>query len=202
MKLYFSPGACSLASHITAVEAGVAIELVRVNLVEKKLDNGEDYRAINAKGSVPALAIDGLVLTEGVAIQQYLADQDLSAGLLPAIGTIDRYRVLEWLNFIASELHKAVGGLFDRTLTDAEKEKLRAKAEARLTIANQALEGCDFLVANRFSLADVYLFVVLRWTHYHGFDLPTRWPNLAAFQERMCARESIRQAMSAEGLKK
>jgi glutathione S-transferase len=200
MKLYYSPGACSLSPHIVAREAGLPISLVKVDLRGKKTVTGDDYRAISGKGYVPLLELDdGTRLTEGPAIVQYLADQAPAAQLAPANGTVPRYRLQEWLNFITSELHKQFSPLFDPTMPEDAKAKFREKIAARLDWLQPQLAEHNYLTGDRFTVADAYLFTVISWTKHVGIDL-ARWPALVAFSERVAARPAVHAAMKEEGL--
>jgi glutathione S-transferase len=201
MKLYYAPGVCSLSPHIVAREAGLPLTLVRVDNKNKKTETGEDYRAINPKGYVPLLELDnGVRLSEGPAIVQYLADLAPAAKLAPANGTLERYQLQEWLNFITSEVHKQFSPLFDATMPEEAKEKFRTKLATRFDWIVQQLQGRDFLMGS-FTVADAYLFVVLRWTKFTGPDL-ARWPVLQAYVDRIAARPHVQEALKAEGLLK
>ena len=201
MQLYFSPGACSLASHITAREAGVNVELKRADTKTKKLEDGSDYFAINSKGAVPALKLDnGQVLTEGVAIMQYLADQKPESKLVPKAGTLERYRVQEWLNYVTSEVHKGFSPLWDATTIPAVKD-VRARRTSRRssTGSNKQLAGKKYLTGDTFTVADAYLFTVVNWANSSASTSRT-WPKLKEFQARVAARPKVQEAMAAEGL--
>jgi glutathione S-transferase len=200
MRLYYSPGACSLAPHIVAREAGVSIELVKVDLATKTTEAGEDFRAINPKGSIPALLLDdGSVLTEGAVISQFIADQAPKTGLLPPAGTLERYHALEWLNFIATELHKGFGPLW-RKETPAEMRWLAMDVLGmKFGLLDRHLASRDFLLGDDFCIADAYAFTILSWAPVVGIDLSTR-PGLAAYIERIAARPNVRAALAAEGL--
>ena len=200
MRLYYSPGACSLAPHIVAREAGLAIELVKVDLAAKRTQSGEDYLATNPKGSVPMLALgDGTMLTEGAVISQFLADRVPGAGLLPALGSFERYRALEWLNFVATELHKGFGPLW-RKDTPAEARAIALDTlAAKFVFLDRHLADHDYLHGHRFGIADAYAFTVLSWAPVVGIDL-TQWPSLAAYVARIGARPGVQAAMAAEGL--
>ena len=196
MKLYFSPGACSLHPHITLREAGLAFELVRVDLRAHKLHDGSDFYAINPKGYVPVLELDdGARLTEGAVIDQYVADRKPESKLLPPAGTMERYRVQEWLNFIAAEVHKAFGPLFGND--EAPKEAARARVGKRLDFVAKALESRPYLMGDTFTVADAYLYNMLRWTAHGGIDL-AKWPALQAFFARVDARPAVQAALAAE----
>jgi glutathione S-transferase len=200
MKLYYSPGACSLSPHIVALEAGLDIDLVKVNLGLGKTEHGDDFASINPKGYVPALRLDdATVLTEGSAIVQFLADQAPARSLAPANGSVARYRLQGWLNFIASEVHKPMGAFFNPTLPDASRTILRDILTQRLAYADAQLAGHDYLMGDQFSVADAYLFTVLNWAPLVKFDL-TPWPGLQAYAARVAARPATQAAMRAEGL--
>ena len=202
MQLYFSPGACSLASHITAREAGLPIDLRKADTKAKKVDDGSDYLAINSKGVVPALKLDnGQVLTEGVAIMQYLADQKPDSGLVPKNGTLERYRVQEWLNYITSEVHKTFSPLWNPTADPAVKEYATSNLFKKFDWLNTQLAGKKYLTGDTFTVADAYLFTVVNWTNFLGIDL-AKWPALVEFQKRVAARPKVQEAMAAEGLTK
>jgi glutathione S-transferase len=201
MKLYYAPGVCSLSPHIVAREAGLPLTLVRVDHKNKKTEAGQDYRAINPKGYVPLLELDdGIRLTEGPAIVQYLADLAPASGLAPANGTLERYQLQEWLNFITSELHKQFSPLFDPSMPEEAKEKFRNRIATRFDYIVERLQGRDYLMGS-FTVADAYLFVVLGWTQFTGPDL-ARWPALQAYVARIAARPRVQEALKAEGLLK
>lgn len=200
MKLYFSPGACSLSPHIALLESGLPFTTERVSLRTRQTASGADYGAINPKGYVPALELkDGAVLTEGPAIVQYIADQAPQKALMPAAGTTDRYRAIEWLNFIGTELHKNFSPLFNPASGDDAKAGARAQLTKRFAYAALMLEGRDYLVGDHFTVADGYLFTVSNWAAVVQFDL-SPWPVLQAYQARIAARPAVQQAMRAEGL--
>jgi glutathione S-transferase len=202
MELYFSPGACSLATHITLLEAGLPFSLKRADTKTKQLEDGSDYYAVNSKGAVPALKLDnGQVLTEGVAIMQYLADQKPESGLVPKNGTFERYRVQEWLNYITSEVHKSFSPLWNPSADPAVKEYTSANLFKKLDWLNSQLAGKKFLTGDSFTVADAYLFTVVNWTNFLGIDLG-KWPALMEFQARVAARPKVQEAMAAEGLNK
>lgn len=199
MKLYYAPGACSLSPHIVAAEAGIALELEKVDLKAHKTASGEDFYAINPKGYVPALKLDdGRFLTEGPAIVQYLADQKPASKLAPANGTFERYKLQEWLGFINSELHKNFGPLFGAA-SDEVKNDARARIAKRFDFVNGELAGKQFLLGDDFTVADAYLFVMLTWAHHLKIALPE---NLSAFFARIAQRPKVHQAMKEEGLVK
>lgn len=200
MKLYYSPGACSLSPHIVAREAGLELTLEKVDLATKKTASGADFSAINPKGYVPALQLDdGRLLTEGPAIVQYLADLKPAAGLAPASGSWERYRLQEWLTYINSELHKSFSPLFNpATSAEARAERI-AYLNKRLAVVESALAGKSYLLGEQFSVADAYLFTVTNWANFVKLDL-SAFPNLLAFQNRVAARPGAKAAMVAEGL--
>ena len=202
MKLYYMPGACSLAPHIAFREAGLPFDLEKVDGATKKTANGEDYTAINPKGAVPAIKLDdGQVLTEGAAIQQYIADKAPGKKLAPAAGTMERYRLQETLNYIASEVHKGIGQLFNKTMPDDFKEAVKKGLAAKqFPFIEKALAGKDYLMGD-FTVADGYLFTVLNWTKFHNIDL-SAFPNITAYMKRVAARPAVQEAMKAEGLLK
>ncbi|MDJ1156692.1 glutathione transferase GstA [Chelatococcus sp. SYSU_G07232] len=202
MRLYFKPGACSMSSRIVLIELDLAFDAVKVDTDRGVTESGRDYRAINPKGYVPALELaDGAVLTENPAILQFLADTHPEAGLAPAHGTLERARLQEWLNFTSSELHKAFGPYFrGQPLEEAEKEQVDIRLARRIGDVEHGLsDGRDFILGNRFTVADAYLFVVLNWSSFIGLNLE-RWPYVAAYVTRIAARPSARQAMRQEGL--
>jgi len=200
MKLYFSPGACSLSPHIVAQEAGIPLTLVKVDTQAKKLADGGDFWAVNPKGYVPALQLDsGEVLTEGPAIVQYLADQKPAAKLAPPAGTFERSRVQEMLGYINSELHKTYSPLFnDATPQETRNERL-AHLKKRYALLDQRLANQPYLFGDRLTVADAYLFVVTTWANFVKLDL-SGFPNVLAFQKRVAARPAVKAAMKAEGL--
>jgi glutathione S-transferase len=199
MKLYYMPGACSLAPHIALREAGLRFDFEKVER-DKKTESGEDYLAINPKGSVPAMKLDnGEVLTEAGVIQQYIADQAPAKNLAPAAGTPKRYRLQEWLNYIASEVHKGIGQLFNPAMTEDYKAAVKkGLATRQLPFLERSLAGKEFLLGS-FSVADGYLFTVLRWTDVHKIDV-SGYPNITGFMKRVAGRPAVQEAMKAEGL--
>ena len=202
MRLYFSPGACSLSPHIVLREAGLGFDLEQVDLKAKTTKNGEDFTRINPKGQVPVLGLDnGELLTEGPAIVQYIADRKPDAKLAPAAGSPDRYRLQEWLNFIASEVHKGTGPLFNSQLPEAWKTVVLEKLGSRYDYLSKHLEQNQYVMGSAFGVADAYLFTVLNWTNFVGIDLG-KWPVLKAYSARIAARPAVQQAMTAEGLLK
>lgn len=202
MKLYYSPGACSLSPHIVARAAGLPLTLVRVDTKGKKTAFGEDYWSINGKGYVPLLELDdGTRLTEGPAIVQYLADGAPQKKLAPANGTMARYRLQEWLNFITSEIHKQFSPLFDSTMPEEAKAKFRDKLAARFDWVVKQLGEQPYLLGEGFTVADAYLFTVLNWAKHTGIDM-TRWPILQNYIARVAARPEVQIALKEEGLLK
>lgn len=200
MRLYYSPGACSLAPHIVAREAGLAIQLVKVDLPTQLTESGENFLAINPKGSIPTLALsDGTLLTEGPVISQFLADRAPGAGLLPAQGSFERYRALEWLNFIATELHKGFGPLGHQETPVEMRATVINMLRAKFDIVERHLANHGYLHGHHFGIADAYAFTVLSWSPLVGIDLK-QWANVAAYVARIAARPSVRAALAAEGL--
>jgi glutathione S-transferase len=202
MKLFYSPGACSLSPNIALREAGIPFTLVKVDLKNKKVESGEDFNGVNGKGYVPALQLDnGQILTEGPAIVQYIADQKPAAGLAPAVGTIERYKLQEWLNFISSEIHKSMGSMFNPAQTADWKEAVKATLSKRLDWLSKQLEGKQYLMGEKFTVADGYLFTILSWAKIVGFDLG-KWPVIQQYVARVGQRPKVIEAMKAEGLVK
>lgn len=199
MKLYFSPGACSLSPHLALREAGIDFNLVKVDLKSHTLAaDGSDFTAINPKGYVPVLELDdGTRLTEGPAIVQYIADLKPASGLAPAAGTLQRYRLQEWLGFINSEVHKGFSPLFRPTTPDEYKSIARQALAQRLDYLAAHLAANDFLLGTQFTVADGYLFTILGWCQWVAIDL-SQWPALEAFQARVAARPSVQAARAAE----
>ena len=201
MKLYYAPGACSMAPHIVANEAGQKVELVKVDIPNKKTAAGDDYWKVNFKGYVPTLQLDnGEMLTEVGVICQYLADQKPESGLAPKAGTIERYRLMEWLNFVATEVHKQLGALFNPKYTPEMKEVQVAVIGRRLKPLEEKLaDKRQYLMGDKFSAADAYLYTVLRWTKPLQIDLD-QWPNIKAYFERVGKRSKVMETLAAEGL--
>jgi glutathione S-transferase len=199
MKLYYSPGACSQAPHILLHEIGLEHDAARVDLKAKKLENGSDYLAINPKGAVPALQIDsGEVLTENAVILLYLGDRTNWPEVLPPLGDFRRYRVLEMVNFITTELHKRFGFLFNPDATDEMKNLVIADLSKKLDYIDERLGDGPFLFGEQLTLPDPYLFVITGWTEkLIGLQ---QWKNLAAFRERMMSRPAVRHVLRFEGL--
>jgi glutathione S-transferase len=199
MKLYYAPGACSLSPHIALREAGASFEAIKVDLAAKKTEAGEDFLAINPKGQVPTLVTDdGEVITEGPVIVQYLAERFPAAGLAPAEGR-ERRRFLEWLNFTTSDMHKGLGGLFNKQLPEDAKSVIKAGLARKLGYLDGHLGKHEHALGERFSAVDGYLFTVLRWTQPLGVDLAP-YGNIRAFMERVGQRPKVREALMAEGL--
>ena len=201
MKLYYKPGACSLSSRIVLTELGLPFDAVKVDTAAGRTEDGEDFRAVNPRGYVPALRIDeGTVLTENAAILQYLADSNSAAGLAPAAGTLDRARLQEWLSFTSSELHIAFGPFFSGQATGDKRAPALARLERKIGDVEAALaDGREYALGSAFSVADAYLFVVLNWTNFIAVDLG-KWPHVASFMQRMADRPAVRKALVAEGL--
>ncbi|MEY4416857.1 MAG: Glutathione S-transferase [Pseudomonadota bacterium] len=199
--LYYSPGACSLSPHIVLHESGLPFQAIPAPTKTKQLPDGSDYRRINPLGYVPLLQLpDGQTLTEGTVIAQYIADQVPALGLAPAAGTLARYRLMEWMSFISTELHK--GGftpLFNPAANDDFKASSRERLATRFAHVEAALADRDFLLGDTFTVADAYLFVVTGWTRPTGIDL-TPWPRIVAFRARVAARPAVQAALKAEGL--
>ncbi|MFL5271346.1 MAG: glutathione transferase GstA [Anaeromyxobacteraceae bacterium] len=200
MKLFYSPGACSLSPHIVLRELGLAFDLEKVDTKAGKTEKGADFRAVNPKGYVPALQLDdGQVLTEGPAIVQYLADKKPEAKLVPPAGSMERYRLAEWLNYLTSEMHKSVGGLFNPKMPEEFKAVTREAIAGKFDYLTKQLQGRTFLTGETFTVADAYLFVILGWTKYVGIDL-AKWPVLQAYVGRIAGRPAVQAALKAEGL--
>lgn len=201
MKLYFSPGACSLSPHIALREAGLAFDLERVDLQAKKIKaNNGDFFAVNPKGQVPVLQLDsGEILTEGPAIVQYVADQKPASGLAPANGSVARYHLQEWLNFITSELHKGFSPLFRPNTPPDYLPVAKENLANRFDFLNKHLAGKQYLMGDGFTVADCYGFTIVGWSKYKEIDLG-RWPNLKSYMDRVGARPKVQEAMKAEGL--
>ena len=199
MKLYFSPGSCSLSPHIVLRETGTAFELEQVNNQEKKTKSGKDYWTVNPKGQVPCLELDnGDTLTEGSVIVQYVADQN-GSGLAGKPGSMERYRIQERLNFTTSELHKTFGPILRPTTPDAFKEISRANLGKRFDWIDKELARKQYLMGDKFSVADAYMFTVMRWTQRINVDL-AKWPNIKAYMDRVGGRPKVQEALRAEGL--
>lgn len=202
MKLYYSPGACSLSPHIVLHESGLAFTPVLASTKTHKLADGTDYYTINPKGYVPLLELDdGQRLSEGPAISQYIADKVPEKKLVAPWGTMERYRQIEWLTYIGTELHKVFSPLFMPNMPEEAKAIFRARVLSRLEWVNQQLEGRPYLMGDSFSVPDAYLFAVTNWTKFVGVDI-SGLSHLGAFMQRMAARPAVRQALEAEGLLK
>ncbi|MBX3585353.1 MAG: glutathione transferase GstA [Ramlibacter sp.] len=202
MKLYYSPGACSLSPHIALREAGIAFEAVKAPTKTHQLDDGTDYYTINPLGYVPLLELDdGTRLREGPAIVQYIADQAPAKNLAPANGTLPRYRLQEWLTFIGTEVHKGFSPLFNPAMPEEAKTLAKERLATRLKWVDGELAGKQYLMGEAFSVADGYLFTVTNWAKPVGVDL-SGYPNLLAYRERVGARPAVQEAMKAEGLLK
>ncbi len=200
MKLYIKPGACSLSPHIVLEESGLDYETESVDLKTKRTTSGGDFNQVNPKGYVPALLLDsGELLTEGPAIVQYIADQAPAKKLAPANGTIERYRLQSWLNFIGTELHKSCSPFFNPAAGDAWKKIAGANLERRLAYIDEQLADKSYLLGEDFSVADAYLFTVLSWMPFIRLDL-AKWPKLSAFVERVGARPAVQAVLKAEQL--
>ena len=202
MKLYYTPGACSLSPHIALLEAGLPYDLVKVDLRAKKLENGDDFLKVNPKGQVPVLALDsGELVTEGPVIVQMIADK-VGKNLAPARDSEERYKLLEWLNFTTTELHKNLGPMFSPVLADDAKAFFKDRTMGKFKHLETALAGRDYLMGKQFTVADGYLFTMLMWaTDRLKFDL-SEMPNLLAYKARVAARPKVQEAMTKEGLLK
>lgn len=202
MKLYYMPGTCSLASHITLHETGLPFEIEKLDAATKKTASGEDFMQINPKGYVPTVRLDdGSILTEGAAILQYIADRQPGTGLAPGSGTMERYRLQEWLTFISTEIHKAFGPLFHKAATKEAKTSARNLLVKRLGYVEASLADKPYLMGDKFTVADAYLFTVVRWSSFAGLDLGP-FPKLGEYMVRVAARPNVQAAMKAEGLLK
>jgi glutathione S-transferase len=202
MKLYYSPGACSLSPHIALLEAGLPYDLVKVDLRAKKLENGDDYLKVNPKGQVPALALDnGEVVTEGPVIVQMIADKASAKNLAPARDSAERYKLQEWLNYIATELHKNFGPMFSPVLADDAKAFFKDRLMGKFKYVDSQLAGRDYVMGKQFTVADGYLFTMLSWSDRMKFDL-SAMPNLLAYKARVGARPKVQEALTKEGLMK
>ena len=202
MKLYYTPGACSMSPHIVLREAGLAFELERVDLAAKKTEKGADFTKINPKGQVPTLMLDnGETLTEGPAIVQYLADRKPESGLVPPGGSMERYRQQEWLNYVASDLHKTFTPLFDPGTPENFRPVAKEKVGKQFDYLDRHLATHQFLSGSKFSAADAYAFTVVNWSRIPSIAIDlSRWPNLKAYMDRIAARPKVMETMKAEGL--
>ena len=199
MKLYYSPGACSLSPHIALLEAGLPYDLVKVDLRAKKLENGDDYLKVNPKGQVPALQLDsGEVITEGPVIVQIIADK-AGKGLASGRDSAERYKLLEWLNFVTTELHKNFGPMFAPALNDEAKAFFKDRVMGKFKYLDSQLAGRDYLMGKQFTVVDGYLFTILTWAERMKFDL-SAMPNLLAYKARVAARPQVQEALKKEGL--
>ena len=202
MKLYYSPGACSLSPHIALLEAGLPYDLVKVDLKAKQLENGDDYLKVNPKGQVPALGLDsGELVTEGPVIVQMIADKVSAKNLAPARDSAERYKLQEWLNFITTEVHKNFGPMFSPVLADDAKAFFKDRVMTKFKYIDSQLPGRDYLMGKQFTVADGYLFTMLCWADRMKFDL-SALPNLVAYKNRVGARPMVQQALTKEGLMK
>ena len=200
MKLYYSPGACSQASHIVLHETGLEFDKEKVNIGEKTTESGGAFLDVNPKGQVPVLELDdGQILTEGSVIVQYLADKAPDAGLLPAAGTMERVRVQEWLSFVGSELHKPFDALFNPAVPEEFKSIAKENLARKFAFLDAHLADNDYLAGDSFTVADPYPFVVLNWTQYQDIDL-VDYKNISAFIDRVAARPHVQETLKAEGL--
>ena len=202
MKLYYSPGACSLSPHIALLEAGLPYDLVKVDLKAKQLENGDDYLKVNPKGQVPALGLDsGELVTEGPVIVQMIADKASAKNLAPARDSAERYKLQEWLNFITTEVHKNFGPMFSPVLADDAKAFFKDRVMGKFKYIDSQLPGRDYLMGKQFTVADGYLFTMLCWADRMKFDL-SALPNLLAYKARVGARPMVQEALTKEGLMK
>jgi glutathione S-transferase len=200
MKLYYAPGACSMAPHIVLRELGKKFDLEKVDLGAKKTEGGKDFWKVNGKGYVPTLEIKkGEVLTEVSTILQYLADKAKATKMLPKAGTMARYRTMETLNYISAELHKMIGGIFNPAMPEEGKAALRDRASKRIAWLDGVLAKNKFVTGKSFSVADAYAFTVLGWCAHTGIDL-AQWKNVSAYMGRMATRPSVQATLKAEGL--
>jgi glutathione S-transferase len=198
MKLYYSPGACSQASTIAFHEAGVPVELVRVDTKTHTLKDGSDYYKINPKGYVPALQLDtGEVFTEGAALLQFIGDQKPESAVIPKTGTLDRFRANEWLTFVSSEIHKGFSPLFNPDLKDDVKAIFKDKLGKRFDGLEKHFANHKFLMGEQFTVADAYLYTVISWTPHVGIDL-SKWTNLSEYRQRVADRPKVKAALQAE----
>ena len=202
MKLYYSPGACSLSPHIALLEAGLPYDLVKVDLRAKKVENGDEYLKVNPKGQVPALVMDnGELLTEGPVIVQVIADKAAGKNLAPSRDSTERYKLQEWLNYITGELHKNFGPMFSPVLADEAKAFFKDRVMGKFKYLEGVLADRDYLMGKQFTVADGYLFTMLTWADRMKFDL-SAMPNLLAYKARIAARPKVQEALAKEGLMK
>ena len=202
MKLYYSPGACSLSPHIALLEAGLPYDLVKVDLRAKKVENGDDYLKVNPKGQVPALVMDnGELLTEGPVIVQIIADKAAGKNLAPSRDSTERYKLQEWLNYITGELHKNFGPMFSPVLADEAKAFFKDRVMGKFKYLEGVMADREYLMGKQFTVADAYLFTMLTWADRMKFDL-SAMPNLLAYKARIAARPKVQEALAKEGLMK
>jgi glutathione S-transferase len=202
MKLYYAPGACSLSPHIILRETNTPFTLVKVDLAAKKAEDGSDFFGVNPNGYVPALQLDdGTILTEGPAIVQYIADTAGATSLAPANGTLGRYKLQSWLNFISTELHKTFSPLFGTSMPESGKAVMKEKLHERFAVIEKHLAKSPYVMGDSFTLPDAYLFTVLGWTRPLQLDME-RYPHIRAYLERVAERPTVQAAMKAEGLVK
>jgi glutathione S-transferase len=200
MKLYYAPGACSLSPHIALEEAGLKYQPIKADLKSKLLEDGSDFKKKNPLGYVPALELDdGTMLFEGPAIVQYIADKAPAKGLAPANGSMERYKLQSWLNFVSSEMHKGFSPLFNPAMPDDAKKIAKDRLATRFAHLNEHFGKHDYLMGSSFSVADGYLFTTLNWTKPTGIDLAP-YPNLVKYHQRIGARPAVVAAMKGEGL--
>lgn len=200
MRLFFANGACSLSPHIVLRETGLPAEFTKVDLTTKKTESGADFTKINDRSQVPALEIkEGQVLTECSAIVQYIADQKPESGMMPKVGTFDRYRAQEWLGFISTEIHKTFSPFFGANVSEDAKKTATRNISKRFDYVARKLTGRDYLLGDKFTVADAYLFTMLSWMGHAHVDL-MRWPVLQAYYTRVAARPAVQQALKFEGL--
>jgi glutathione S-transferase len=200
MKLYYAPGACSLAPHIVAREAGIKIDLDQLNWADMKTASGENFLEVNPKGYIPTLRLDdGSLLTETGVLIQYLADQNPEAGLIPKAGTMERYRVMEAINFVSTELHKAFGPLWNKDNTKEVHDAAKKQLAKRFDYLEKIFAKTPFITGDNFTVADAYLFTILNWTNFHAIDV-SPWPKVKDFMARVSARPKVQEALKAEGL--
>ena len=200
MKLFYMPGACSLAPHIAMRELGIPVDLMKVDLKAKQYEGG-DYKKVNSKGYVPAVETPAGVLTEAPVILQYLADQKPDAGLAPKPGDPARYKLQEMLNFITSEMHKGMGNFFNPALNDGWRQAVTDRLGVRMDWVAKQLEGKQYIMGDKFTVADAYLFTILNWAAPSKFDM-SKWPTVVEYQKRVAARPKVQEALKAEGLVK
>jgi glutathione S-transferase len=200
MKLYYSPGACSMSQHIVLRETGTKFDLVKVNLGTHQTESGDDYYKVNAKGAVPALMLDsGDVLTENTAIAQYVGDQAKDSQVMPKAGTMERYRQVEWLNWISAEFHKPMGSLFNKDMAAKAGDLIKANIDKKAAHLDKSLAKSEYLAGSHFTAADAYAFTVLNWASMVGVDLAAH-KNIGPYMARIAARPAVQATLKAEGL--